>query len=244
MKIYTILFALFLLITIPSVASAGDYAELEYIGVSKDGKYMAFEEYGTQDGSGFAYSNVYFVEIETNKYAAKPIRMVIQDEKISLEEIRAKAKKSATKNLKKLGIVKGNTGKLVVSRLMTDSVFAIDPYKDSSKVQTIKFRSHVGSLYGIGDYELKLEPLKVEDKKDYLDLPVYKLNLSLKDLSKETEYILQKDKVLPKSRGLPVAYRTEKIYLLGDKNIIVFLNVFTSGFEGPDMRYMVVTGKI
>lgn len=52
MKIYTILFALFLFILIPVNAFVGDYAEMNFIGVSQDGKYMAFEEYGTQDGSG------------------------------------------------------------------------------------------------------------------------------------------------------------------------------------------------
>ncbi len=243
MKIYTILFLLLLVISIPSTALAGDYAELNYIGVSENGKYMAFEEYGVQDGSGFAYSNVYFVEVETNKYAAKPVRILVKDEQASLENIRKKSKKSAAKNLKKFGIVKGNMGKVVVSRLMTDSAFVINPYKDGSKTQNIKFRSHVGSLYGIGDYELILNPIKVEDKKDYVDNPVYKLDLSFRDLNKNTQVTLQKDKALPKTRGLPVAYRTEKIYLYGEDKIIVFLNVFTSGFEGPDMRYMVVTGK-
>lgn len=244
MKIYTILFALLLLVTIPSAIFAGDYAELNFIGVSENGKYMAFEEYGVQDGSGFSYSNVFFVKVETNEYAAKPVRMSIEDENISLEKIRAKATKSAAGSLKKLGIVKGNRGKMVVSRLMTDSAFAINPYTDSGKVQTIKFRSHVGSLYGIGDYELILNPLKVEGKEDYVENPVYKLDLSFKDLSKDREVTLQKDKSLPKTRGLPIAYRTEKIYLYDNNKIIVFLNVFTSGFEGPDMRYMVVTGSI
>ena len=243
MKIYTILFALLFFIAIPSTVSAGDYAELEYIGVSENGKYMAFEEYGTQDGSGFAYSNIYFVEVETNKYAAKPIKMLIHDETVSLKQIRAKAKKAAAKHLKRLSIIKGNTGKLVVARLLTDSAFNINPYENGDKIQTIKFRSHVGSLYGIGNYKLMLKPLKVEGKKDYVENPVYKFKLSVNDLDEQTEKVLQEDESLPKSRGLPVAYRTEKIYLYGN-NIIVFLNVFTSGFEGPDMRYLVVTGKI
>ena len=66
-----ILFAFVLLITLAVGIHAGDYAELNYIGVSKDGKHLAFEEYGTQDGSGYPYSNIYFIDVDKNVYAAK-----------------------------------------------------------------------------------------------------------------------------------------------------------------------------
>ncbi|GEM_PF-3871342 len=47
-----------------SNVSAGDYSNLNIICFSKDGKYMAFEEYGTQDGSGFPCINIYFINVE------------------------------------------------------------------------------------------------------------------------------------------------------------------------------------
>jgi predicted secreted protein len=239
MKRYMILLTLILGLT-PASIYAGDYAELDFIGVSKDGKYMAFEQYGEQDGSGFAYSNIYFIDVEKNKYAAKPVELMPENEKAAIDAVRRQAKRSAAATLKKLGIIQGNRGKLVVARLLTDAAFTFDPYKDAGKTQTIGFHSLVGSMYKLGNYQLKLESFKV-GKKDYLDLPVYKLSLTLKDSDKNTIKILQKDDSLPATRGNPVSYSVQNVYLYGNR-IIVFINVFKSGFEGPDMRYMAVTG--
>jgi predicted secreted protein len=96
-------------------------------------------------------------------------------------------------------------------------------------------------MYAEGNYQLSLEPTKVESKKDYLDLPVYKFSLTLKNGDEKPAKVLQKDESLPATRGNPIGYSVQNIYLYGNK-IIVFMNVFTSGFEGPDMRYLAVTG--
>ncbi|TIL61031.1 MAG: hypothetical protein E5Y89_28055, partial [Mesorhizobium sp.] len=42
-----------------ATAGAGDVAELEILGFSKDGGVFAFEEYGVQDGSGYPYASRY-----------------------------------------------------------------------------------------------------------------------------------------------------------------------------------------
>jgi len=42
---------------------------------------------------------------------------------------------------------------------------------------------------------------------------------------------------------LPYGYRIEQIYFYKD-NVAVLLNMFSQGFEGPDMRYMAVTGRL
>ncbi len=243
MKIYTILFVFFLLILIPASVFAGDFAELEFIGVSENGKYTAFEEYGVQDGSGDTYSNIYFVDVEKNIYAASPVKIMVRFDKGNVETTRAKARKSAAADLKKFGIIERNTGRLVAARLLTDSAFEFSPYKDGGKTQTIGFKNRVYSMAFEGDYEVILNPVKVEGKQDYLETSVYKLDLTLKNNIKNTLKILQKDKSLPETRGLPAAYSVQRIYLYEDK-IIVFISIFTSGFEGPDMRYMVVTGSL
>jgi predicted secreted protein len=128
MKKHLILIAL-ILILIPTGIYAGDYAKLNFIGISKDGKYLAFEQYGVQDGSGFAYSNTYFIDVEKNEYAGKPVPMMIENESITLDSIRNKAGNFVVTKLKKLGIVRGNTGTMVVARLLTDSDVARTPYK-------------------------------------------------------------------------------------------------------------------
>jgi len=47
---------------------------------------------------------------------------------------------------------------------------------------------------------------------------------------------------LPKVRSCPYGYCIEQVYFYKDK-LAVFLNMFSQGFEGPDMRYIAVTGE-
>lgn len=55
--------------------------------------------------------------------------------------------------------------------------------------------------------------------------------------------ILQKDLNIPAIRQCPSAYFIEQVWFY-DGKIAVFLNYYKQGFEGDDMRYMVVTGEI
>ena len=71
-------------------ASAGDYANLNFIGFSKDGRYLAFEEYGIQDGSGWAYSKFYFVDVAKNAYAAPSISTWIKNDYATERQARSK----------------------------------------------------------------------------------------------------------------------------------------------------------
>ncbi len=222
---------------------AGDYATLNFIGFSDDGKYLAFEEYGTQDGSGFPYSNFYFIDVVKNSYAAPSVGKLIEKETAGIDSTRLAAKSAAAANLKKFKIVAGNTGNLVVARLLTDlNVDKLSPGGEN-KNQSVKFTDHLESNYFENEYELSLKTSEVKIKAcDYSYEPVLKFELSLKDLRKNAGKVLQKDTNLPESRNCPHTYSIQNVYVYGNK-IAVFMNVYTIGFEGPDMRFMTVTGK-
>ncbi|MEJ8572682.1 DUF2259 domain-containing protein [Microbaculum marinum] len=67
----------------PAVALAGDLARLEVLGFGSEGKYVAFEEYGVQDGSGFPYSTIYIVDTDTDSWLPDtPVRIVVEEENI------------------------------------------------------------------------------------------------------------------------------------------------------------------
>lgn len=223
-----------------SIVRAGDYATLDFIGFSKDGRYLAFEEYGVQDGSGFPYSSFYFVDVAKNSFAAPSISVRLDNEQATENQARAKAKLKAAEVLRKFRIVNGNTGQLTVARMLTD--LSVEP-PGSGKSQTINFAAIVGSMYRSGDYELVLNPTEVKIKTcEYTEQPVYKFDLSVKDKETGKTISLQKDGKLPNSRSCPIDYAMQFVYLYED-NIAVFLNTYFIGFEGPDMRYLVVTGK-
>lgn len=229
------------LVLLPAESFAGDYANLNFIGFSKDGKFLAFEQYGVQDGSGFPYADIFFINTEKNIFAAAPVSVRIDRDDATETTVRNKANLAAAKKLRELKIVKGNPGSLVLSHLTTDLTFN-ENLKNNT--ETVRFAELIFSSYQKGDYELSLKsvPAKMKDC-DIFEQEIFKLELSLKDNESGATKILQKDADLPKSRGCALSYSIQNVYVYADY-IAVFLNVLTPGFEGADMRYMVVSGKM
>lgn len=244
-KTVFLIVASFVIILSSADIFAGDYAALNFIGFSKDGKYLAFEEYGTQDGSGFPYSNIYFVDTTKNSYAAPAVKVRLDNEAATESQARTRANRNAAANLRKLRIVAGNTGSLVVARLLTDLSVEKEPLKfEVGKSQSLNFTDYRNSNYFENEYNLTLAPSEVKNTvcNTYTDQPIYKFELTLKDNRKETTKILQRDASLPSARNCPLDYSVQNVYVY-DNKIAVFLNVFTIGFEGPDMRFLVVAGN-
>lgn len=232
----------FLLLSAFSFARAGDYSTLNVIGFSKDGKFMAFEEYGTGDGSGYPYVSIYFINVEKNSFATAPYMLHLENENATETMARNKAKLATEKKLKELKIIRGNMGKHLVSRLITD----LDEKEGESETTPIelRFSEEVGSMYKRGDYTLKLTPSEVTTKEcEGFGFPTFKLELLLRNNETKKTTILQKDNDLPKSRGCALGYRIQEIFLY-ERNLVVFIGVYKPGFEGPDMGFMVVTGKL
>lgn len=251
-KNHLLLFAFSAFLLLPVNVFAGDYAALNFIGFSKDGKYLAFEEYGTQDGSGFPYANIYIVDAEKNSYPVAPVRKMFDESSMKVfdeskipgeDQMRQKAKTAAAANLRKFRIIPGNTGRLVVARLLTDlDLEKLEPNEESN-TQTVRFVEERLSNYAGNPFELRLTTAKANSKRceDYYQTTL-KFELGLKTNGDATENILQKDTTLPGSRGCPHDYSIQNVYLY-ENRIAVFMNVYTQGFEGPDMRYLVVTGN-
>lgn len=120
-------FALLLLVALTSVAFAGDYAHFHFIGFSNGGKYLAFEEYGVNDGveDSSPYSAIYIVNVDENNFAVAPIKMNLDVYPVADYDewevkVRNKNKLKARKQLKRFGIVDGNTGLQVAAHLMNE----------------------------------------------------------------------------------------------------------------------------
>jgi predicted secreted protein len=249
-KIFSLWVVLCVLVLTPAEAFAGDYANLRFIGFSADGKYLAFEEYGTGDASGYPFASVYFVDTGKNALVGKPFNLTIENEKATEATAIKRVEALAARKMRELKIVRGNTGKLVVAHLMTDWTYEDSFVRSGEKAEIIKLNDYINpnSPNQYEFYQLTLNPVPIPEDSGVCDgyYTYYKLELTLdhfhtgeKDM--ETQ-VLQKDVNLPKSRGCPYGYRMESVYSYKGK-IAVFLNVFTQGFEGPDMRYMVVTGN-
>lgn len=272
-KIQQLAFAVLILAALSSNLLAGDYADLKFIGFSKDGKYLAFEEAGMWDGVGGEYATTYYVDTAKNSFAAAPTVFEWEANTPGYSRLSLRYKKAVPLFLKKFGIVSGNKGQLAVAHLLSDMSFVkpverehyfyengknepveklMPDYEGAfirrgSGIERIIFNPGIDSYRQNTEefYELTLIPTRAKETDECSE--GYKIELTLKDNTQHRAtalQILQKDAdVLPKSRQCPFGYKIEQVYVYENK-IAVFLNVFGQGFEGPDMRYMVVTGEI
>jgi predicted secreted protein len=116
-------------------AIAGDTASLNVLGYSSDGKVFAFEEYGISDGSGFPYSNIFFIDIEKDAFLpGTPIRTRVDDE-LPLPKVRGMSRTKAVALIEKYR-VEENPGVIVVYN---------PPSEIDSDGHKVRFRSYVSS---------------------------------------------------------------------------------------------------
>jgi predicted secreted protein len=69
------------------------------------------------------------------------------------------------------------------------------------------------------------------------------IELVLEDALAKKNVTLQKDKGVPGWRACVIEYRVHSVYLHAGR-IAVMLEVSKPGYEGADVRFMAVTGKL
>ncbi|CAN5315545.1 DUF2259 domain-containing protein [soil metagenome] len=271
--------SLLIVIAFSATLFAADYADLNFIGFSLDGKYMAFEQYGKRDDNDLDsdenYAETYFIEVAKDAYALRPsvydcdlgeVTPAVCKQRL----VRYNAKTAAA--LKKLGIIRRNTGRQVVAHLPYDWTFVIpgqanDSIRDADNrsvdrvvpdymsgifphgavTETVVFNpDFFPPQYGSSStlfYELMLTSMPVSESKCFEGV---KFDLTLSDKSHRKDLPIQtlhKDTDnIPASRYCPKGYRIEQVYFYKDR-IAVFINMFQQGF-GIEMRYLSVTGKL
>ncbi|PRH84975.1 hypothetical protein C5L14_23765 [Labrys okinawensis] len=94
-------------------ALAGDAATPDIIGFSKDGRYFAFEEYGTRDASIHPYSTIFVIDLDTGKTVPGAPFAVEHDKEGPELAARAEARQQAEPLLARLGIDKKPTRQVV-----------------------------------------------------------------------------------------------------------------------------------
>jgi predicted secreted protein len=232
---------LLVLLTVP--ASAGDRAGISFIGYSTTGSYFAYEEFGIQDGSGFAYANLYVLDVNTNSWVkGTPFHQAIENETGSIASALAGVRAKARATLDKLGI--GEPVDIVA--LNADGALDTDMRK-------LRFgRPGYGMADPEQDYELVLSTIQ-----DGIDPPKcaalgeeyvsgFSLTLTVNGKARE----VYRDTALPESRGCPRGYRLyaviaqfeNLVHLAPDitPGMIAIVSVYSMGFEGPDRRFIAV----
>jgi predicted secreted protein len=226
------------LVLLASPALAGDRALIEFLGYSPDGKYFAFEQFGIQDGSGFAYSEIQVIDLVADKWTyGSPflVRATEDNPDRPLDEVRAEARQKAKDKLDEVKI--GEPVEMLA--LIGDGV----PSDDG---RTLLFS--VPSCCGPGQTQddrltLTLSSFPAGSTADCESILGHKAMgyaLTLGDGSKTIE--LHRDGAsIPRTRGCVMDYRLYGVIapLSGQGPRLAIISVYPFGFEGPDRRFLV-----
>ena len=223
---------------LPTAGSAGDFAERSALGFSPDGRYFAFEEYGVQDGSGLPYSNIFLVDTSRDEWVeGTPIRVQPENDSQSLSQIRAESRDQFGSFLTTYQI--GAEGMTVVSNPLTET--SANPY-------FVSFFPQFSVLNADGDYKLALQEYQLPAANCPDSGQAYKgfqLTLTEPDGG---ERVLSRDERIPGSRKCPLGYRLSEVITYfpanGQPILTVVISIFSLGFEGPDRRFIAVTGAL
>src|SRR5207237_11964 len=105
-------------------------------------------------------------------------------------------------------IVEGNVGDLVVAHPLTD--LSSDPHR-------VKFRMGADDAHVRENYELVLTEIPVKADNCFSSDQTMIFELKLIDHATGAIRVLQADKVLPRSRSCPNAYRIQNVYTYHDR---------------------------
>ncbi|MBO9418173.1 DUF2259 domain-containing protein [Labrenzia sp. R4_2] len=245
MRFCKLLVAFFAFITgSMSAAIAGDQARLDILGYSEDGRYFAFEQSGIQDGSGFPYSEIFVIDVHEDKWVSpSPFRRrdEIDDSNgynpvALLKAARAANRAAADPLLNSLGI--DGHGLTVGSNPITE--ISANPFN-----MKVNLRPVVPPIDEPMEIQLMEFPLPDDTCASY--------GAATKGFQLNTIYggearVRHLDKSLPKSRGCPIGYRIDKVvsYFPEDKPpvITMIVHMATHGFEGPDGRFLAISGRL
>ncbi|ESW92794.1 DUF2259 domain-containing protein [Mesorhizobium sp. C280B] len=236
------LFAVCLLAPLATLAAAyaGDVAELEILGFSSDGGVFAFEEYGVQDGSGFPYATRYYIDTADDSFLkGSPIRVRLDDENATVAAARLQARQrgEAIVSQAELTVNRGITaGFNPVTELSADPFrMVVNPRPIFSPVDDpLEFRL---DQIGMNDTE------RCQSQGEINGFRL--LRIEAKDGGQTR--IIHEDKSIPQSRGCPNGYQIGAVQTFSLDSVstyAVLIAVRQYGFEGPDYRWIAVTGRL
>jgi len=220
-------------------AHAGDVAEMEILGFSQDGGIFAFEEYGVQDGSGFPYANRYYIDTATDSFIkGTPVRVRIDDESASLETARDQARQQGEPIVKQAELA-ANRGFTAGSNPVTE--LSADPLRI-----VVNPRPVFPAIDAPLEFRLAMLPIgETPGCEDQGEVSGFRL-LRINGAPDGKTQLLHEDKSIPQSRGCPNGYSIGAVQTFakdGLSRYAVLIAVRRVGFEGPDYRWIAVTGK-
>jgi predicted secreted protein len=215
---------------------AGDIAGHQVIGFSPDASHFAFIEYGSQDGSGAAYANLYILDMAADRYVGgSPFKIGGgEGNGLTISGAMDEAKVAASGALREFNIT--------MPGLM---VAAAPPMQQEIDRQSITFSSVavLPMLSRDNPVTLSLETIPLPGP-DYCFQPEdtvgYALTLTTVDGSEE----IHRDARIPTSRGCAYDYEIASVWTPVESRgtaAVALISVISQGFEGQrDRRFAAI----
>lgn len=219
----------------PIPAIAGDVATFEPLGFSEDGSVFAYQQYGIQDGSGFPYAEIFFLDLAADRFLEpSPVRVRLDDESAAVADAMAKARADAA-DLFAAHDPGARPGQAVVDNPSTEL---------SAPGDHVKFLARPIFPPIDKPVELRLETYPVsgpEACEGIVQTFGYRL-MRLGVSGGDQTQLLHEDEAIPLSRKCPTDYRIRQVRLAstpsGSFAAVAVIAVESVGFEGPDIRYI------
>lgn len=230
-----------LLLLACTAARAGDTASIAVLGFSGDGAIFAFEEYGVQDGSGFPYANRYYIDTAGDSFLpGTPVRVRIEDESATVEAARAAARERGQTVISD-AILAAHRGYAAGVNAVTE--LSADPTRWAVNPRPV--------FPPIDDpVEFRLEEVRVATPdrcRDLGEIKGFRL-VRIGVAPGATARLIHEDRSIPTSRGCPLGYALAGVQTFypdtGEPVFAVLIAVRSFGFEGPDHRFIAVTGPL
>lgn len=223
-------------------ANAGDASELNVLGFSPDGSIFAFEEYGVQDGSGFPYANRFYIDTAQDKFVpGTPKRVRIEDETATVAQARNQARQQGQAVILD-DVLAANPGFAAGRNAVTK--LSADPWRMAVNPRPI-FPRYDPPL------EFRLAEVAVaqpERCNDLGEIKGFRLIRVATTPGSTAQLLHEDDGTIPTSRGCPLGYAIGGVQTFypqaGAPVFAVLIAVRQIGFEGPDHRWIAVTGPI
>ncbi len=233
----------FLLLGTVLSAVAGDFSEFRPVGFSVDGKVFVFEEFGIQDGSGFAYANRFYIDTTRDVYLpGSPVRVLVETDGAGVAEAREQAYTKA-KSLEQAHQPAANPGIF--------SAFAPATETGEAGALAMTYRSFAIEPFSGGAYSVELVEKTLPVSPDCEGITPngegFTLTMTARNGASES-LILHDDAAVPASRKCPISYRLGGALTHRNPDgttthaILVLMRAY--GFEGPNGRWLAVTARL
>jgi len=234
------LFAVIAVLIAQGEAIAGEFSEFRPIGFSADGKVFAFEEFGIQDGSGFAFANRFFIDTTSDAFLpGSTVRIVIEDDPSSVAEARAKAA--------------AQSAALETAHRFADNpgiIAAFNPLSDlDGAPHQLRYTPWSMEPQPFGPYTVTLQEKQLPPSPDCAEISDTSVGfrLEMTEINGEpASTVLHDDLSVPKSRRCPLSYRIGgAVTHLADGvwTHAVLVLVRSIGFEGENGRWIAITRR-